>query len=237
MASWLDKRRKQESALLKPMFDKYIDPIIHFITLECKPIMGGIPWEHVSRDFCSVGSLLTMLQACLKPTSEGDKPETLSEGHYERLFIYCVCWSLGAMLPADDRPKFNAKLCELAKGNVPDMEPGDTLFEYYVNEDNTEWAPWVDRVPTWEYPKLEERPKFASLVIPTLDSVRLEYALNLVSSVDGSSLFVGGPGTAKTTTIKSFISSFDPDKMLNKPITFSSLTTPRVCFKPPWRAR
>uniref|UniRef100_A0A7S0KFC3 AAA+ ATPase domain-containing protein n=1 Tax=Micromonas pusilla TaxID=38833 RepID=A0A7S0KFC3_MICPS len=228
VASWLDKRRKQESALLKPMFDKYIDPIIHFITLECKPIMGGIPWEHVSRDFCSVGSLLTMLQACLKPTSEGDKPETLSEGHYERLFIYCVCWSLGAMLPADDRPKFNAKLCELAKGNVPDMEPGDTLFEYYVNEDNTEWAPWVDRVPTWEYPKLEERPKFASLVIPTLDSVRLEYALNLVSSVDGSSLFVGGPGTAKTTTIKSFISSFDPDKMLNKPITFSSLTTPGV---------
>ena len=228
VASWLDKRRKQESALLKPMFEKYIDPIIHFITLECKPIMGGIPWEHVSRDFCSVGSLLTMLQACLKPTSEGDKPETLSEGHYERLFIYCVCWSLGAMLPADDRPKFNAKLCELAKGNVPDMEPGDTLFEYYVNEDNTEWAPWVDRVPTWEYPKLEERPKFASLVIPTLDSVRLEYALNLVSSVDGSSLFVGGPGTAKTTTIKSFISSFDPDKMLNKPITFSSLTTPGV---------
>ena len=228
VASWLDKRRKQESALLKPMFDKYIDPIIHFITLECKPIMGGIPWEHVSRDFCSVGSLLTMLQACLKPTSEGDKPETLSEGHYERLFIYCVCWSLGAMLPADDRPKFNAKLCELAKGNVPDMESGDTLFEYYVNEDNTEWAPWVDRVPTWEYPKLEERPKFASLVIPTLDSVRLEFALNLVSSVDGSSLFVGGPGTAKTTTIKSFISSFDPNKMLNKPITFSSLTTPGV---------
>jgi dynein heavy chain len=132
------------------------------------------------------------------------------------------------MLPAEDRPKFNAKLCELAKGNVPDMEPGDTLFEYYVNEDNTEWAPWVDRVPTWEYPRLEEKPKFASLVIPTLDSVRLEYALNLVSSVDGSSLFVGGPGTAKTTTIKSFIGSFDPDKMLNKPITFSSLTTPGV---------
>ena len=228
VASWLDKRRKQESALLKPLFEKYIDPITHFIALECKPIMSGIPWEHVSRDFCSVGSLLTMLQACLKPSSEGDKPETLSEGHYERFFIYCICWSLGAMLPAEDRPKFNAKLCELAKGNVPDMEPGDTLFEYYVNEDNTEWAPWVDRVPTWEYPRLEEKPKFASLVIPTLDSVRLEYALNLVSSVDGSSLFVGGPGTAKTTTIKSFIGSFDPDKMLNKPITFSSLTTPGV---------
>ena len=228
VASWLDKRRKQESALLKPLFEKYIDPITHFIALECKPIMSGIPWEHVSRDFCSVGSLLTMLQACLKPSSEGDKPETLSEGHYERFFIYCICWSLGAMLPAEDRPKFNAKLCELAKGNVPDMEPGDTLFEYYVDEDNTEWAPWVDRVPTWQYPRLEEKPKFASLVIPTLDSVRLEYALNLVSSVDGSSLFVGGPGTAKTTTIKSFIGSFDPDEMLNKPITFSSLTTPGV---------
>jgi dynein heavy chain len=67
-----------------------------------------------------------------------------------------------------------------------------------------------------------------SQVIPTLDSVRLEHVLRLVSSVGKSSLFVGGPGTAKTTTIKSFMRSFDPEVMASRSITFSSLTTPSV---------
>jgi len=38
----------------------------------------------------------------------------------------------------------------------------------------SEWNVWSDKVPDWEYPVAEEKPKFAQLVIPTLDSVRLE---------------------------------------------------------------
>ena len=135
------------------------------------------------------------------------------------------------MLPLEDRLKFNAKVVELANGNVPhpwQNPETDTFFEYYVDEKTTEWNTWVDKVPTWDYPVQDEKPKFASLVIPTLDSVRLEHILHLVSSVGKSSLFVGGPGTAKTTTIKSFMGSFDPEVMASRAITFSSLTTPSV---------
>jgi dynein heavy chain len=64
-------------------------------------------------------------------------------------------------------------------------------------------------VPSWSYPSHEERPKFAQLVIPTLDSVRLERLVSLVYSVKGSSLLVGGPGTAKTATINQFLSGCD----------------------------
>jgi dynein heavy chain len=182
----------------------------------------------VSRDFCSVTSLLTLLNAVLLDAVNNS--EILSDGHYERLFIYCCCWSMGSMLPLEDRPKFNAKMVSLCGGNVPNwVDPGnDTFFEYFVNEENTEWNTWVDKVPDWEYPVADEKPKFSQLVIPTLDSVRLEHILHLVSSVGKSSLFVGGPGTAKTTTIKSFMESFDPEVMASKAITFSSLTTPNI---------
>ena len=229
VASWLDTRRKPETELLSPLFERYIDELAMMIKLECKPVMGGIPWEHVSRDFCSVTTLLTMLDACLLKCV--DNNEILSEHHYERIFIYCLCWSMGAMLPLEDRLKFNAKVVELANGNVPhpwQNPETDTFFEYYVDEKTTEWNTWVDKVPTWDYPVQDEKPKFASLVIPTLDSVRLEHILHLVSSVGKSSLFVGGPGTAKTTTIKSFMGSFDPEVMASRAITFSSLTTPSV---------
>ncbi len=37
---------------------------------------------------------------------------------------------------------------------------------------NGKWEHWRHHVPAWVYPKHEENPKFAQLVIPTLDSVR-----------------------------------------------------------------
>ena len=70
---------------------------------------------------------------------------------------------------------------------------------------------------------------------PEHDELLSKFALScnlrhysLVASVGKSSLFVGGPGTAKTTTIKSFMDSFDPEVMASKSITFSSLTTPNI---------
>ena len=52
-----------------------------------------------------------------------------------------------------------------------------------VSEDGETWQAWKERVPTWEYPRKAENPKFASLIIPTLDSVRLEKLLSIVYSV------------------------------------------------------
>ena len=117
VASWLATRKKPEAELLRPLFDKYVDAIIHTIRMECKPVMGGVPWEHVSRDFCSVTTLLTMLKAVLLPYEEQSEP--LSEGHYERLFLYSLTWSLGGMLNFNDRPKLNRALVALSEGNHP----------------------------------------------------------------------------------------------------------------------
>lgn len=83
-------------------------------------------------------------------------------------------------------------------------------------------------MPTWTYPKAEEKPKFAQLIIPTLDSVRFEKLLQLSYNVDKASLLVGGPGTAKTTAIMQFSGKFSPETVGSKVITFSSLTTPQI---------
>lgn len=48
----------------------------------------------------------------------------------------------------------------------------DTIFEYLVDDARGAWQHWASCVPQWTYPAAEERPKFAQLVIPTLDSVR-----------------------------------------------------------------
>ena len=43
-----------------------------------------------------------------------------------------------------------------------------------------------------------------------------------------ASLLVGGPGTAKTSTINQFLSRFSSEEMGSKIMTFSSLTTPAI---------
>jgi dynein heavy chain, axonemal len=93
------------------------------------------------------------------------------------------------------------------------------------------WQHWSDLVPHWAYPKQNEKPKFAQLTIPTLDSTRYDALLTLVASVNKSSLLVGGPGTAKTTVVNMFMSKFPVEEVASKVITFSSLTTPSIFQK------
>ena len=73
--------------------------------------------------------------------------------------------------------------------HVLQLAEGDTVYEYLVDEQSGQWQHWRERIPPWEYPSSTvERPKYAQLVIPTLDSVRYEHLLGLVHSVGKSSL-------------------------------------------------
>ena len=85
--------------------------------------------------------------------------------------------------PCSALPRDLLYLCVVKFCHLLQSEDGDTIFEYLVREDNAEWQHWRECVPSWKYPKEQERPKFAQLVIPTLDSVRYEKLLTLAYSV------------------------------------------------------
>ncbi len=72
------------------------------------------------------------------------------------------------------------------------MLDGDTLYEFLVDECTGLWQHWRERIPPWQYPAGVERPRFAQLVIPTLDSVRYEHLLGLVHSAGKATLVGAG---------------------------------------------
>ena len=217
--SWLETRSKSEADALRPCFDKYIDMCVDFIRLNFKQAM-------TNEVLCQVQTLLDILQACLISAVEHN--ETYSEGHYERIFLYALAWSIGGLLDSKDRVTFDGMIREKCD-NMPVKEmDGDTMYEYYVNEENTEWRHWNELLPTWDYPTDVENPKFGGLVIPTLDSIRYEALLDLNAKVKKSTLLIGVPGTAKTCTINQFIGKFPAEETKNKSITFSCLTTPQI---------
>lgn len=60
---------------------------------------------------CQINTLLTLLSGVLKPLAQSaGSSAPLAPDHYERLFLYCATWSLGGLLDAADRPRFDDAL-------------------------------------------------------------------------------------------------------------------------------
>ncbi|KAK9841874.1 hypothetical protein WJX81_008571 [Elliptochloris bilobata] len=223
-ASWLQRRRPAEAALLQPCFDKHVGKLLDFVRLNLKPVLHN---EAV----CQVGTLLTLLDGVLAKTGAAGTAPASDAGAaagMERVFLFCLAWSIGGLLDSKDRAAFDAELRTQTAALPKKADEGDTVFEYLVTENRGGWQPWRERVPSWKYPRAQARPKFAQLLIPTVDSARYEYLLTLVLSVQKASLLVGGPGTAKTSTINQLLSRFSSEEMGSKTMTFSSLTTPFI---------
>ena len=142
----------------------------------------------------------------------------------ERIFVYCLCWSVGALLEAEDRMKFDTWLRKQDDNKImPKVQEGETIYEYYVNATSGEWEQW--KPPQWTYPD-GDKLDFSNLLVPTMDSTRAQHVIRTIHRQKGPVLVVGAEGTAKTSTQLMFLAEQDPNTMLTKRINFSSATTP-----------
>ena len=67
--------------------------------------------------------------------------------------------------------------------------------------------------------------RFNDILVPTIDTVRTEWLLNLMHAVKRSTLLVGESGTSKTATALSFLRKLNPDIKVILGVNFSSRTT------------
>lgn len=60
----------------------------------------------------------------------------VSDKHLERLFVFGLMWSLGALLELEDRDKMEAFFREHSSNiDLPCTMEGETMFEYMVGTD------------------------------------------------------------------------------------------------------
>lgn len=82
---------------------------------------------------CFFYQAISILEGLIPKKEDGSN---VSASHLERLYIFCVMWSVGALLELDDR----AKMEEFTRANfeldLPPIAEGsqDTIFEFLVNE-------------------------------------------------------------------------------------------------------
>ncbi|PSN47670.1 Dynein heavy chain 8 [Blattella germanica] len=219
LEGWLLKRSQQESEVLRPLFDKIYEDVHQYLQARLHAKMTLLECMYIRQ--CT-----DILQGLLDTE---DEQKVYSEKHLERLFLFSVMWSIGAVLELEDRAKVEEfVLAHNSKLDWPRIQEGETIFEYAVNEDGL-WQHWSERVEQFIYPT-DSVPEYASILVPNVDNVRTAFLISNIAKQFKAVLLIGEQeqGTAKTVMIKGFMSRYDIDFHLSKSFNFSSASTPNM---------
>ncbi|KAH0806962.1 dynein heavy chain 10, axonemal-like [Histomonas meleagridis] len=228
---WLIQKNRPENTILKGLFERYVNSCVNFINGKVNDNLTSTPLETIIpiTSISMVKQLCSFLDALL-PEEEIKDTEIL-----ESLFIFSIIWSFGGTLTTESMIKFDQFIKKLSNwviidtpgkfakaGQLPGID-NTTLYEYEFNIQKQQWIPWNIKINDYEIPL---NIQFNQIIIPTIDTIRNQYILEkIVNKSNQPILFIGKSGTAKTSTIQNFLSSFDPNDYLTKTLNFSNCTT------------
>jgi dynein heavy chain, axonemal len=226
------REKKEERECLKRLFDKYIPQAIDLII---EGIFDGKQGEKLKMivfqsSLNMVAQLGYMLQSLLLPYE--NSKEAMDDTLIECVFLQALYWSLGAPLIEESRLIFDKQIKywsampsieekDFAKvGEIPTAQA--TLFEYFFDIDLKVWKTWKSLVPAYIH---DPAKKYNEILVPTIDTTRTDWLLNLMYSLKRPTLLVGESGTSKTATTLNFLRKLNVDINVVLNVNFSSRTT------------
>ncbi|XP_022423000.1 dynein heavy chain 7, axonemal [Delphinapterus leucas] len=249
MLSWINLLPPVISIIQKEfiigLFDRMVPISVEFIRKHTKELSP-------TSDTNLVRSLMNLIDCFMNDFADevkvGERNDRETYSLLEGIFLFSLIWSIGASCKDDDRLKFNKILRELMEGpiseitrnrfkllsgteqtssktlTVPFPEKG-TIYDYqFVTEGIGKWEPWVKKLA--EAPPIPKDVMFNEIIVPTLDTVRYSALMELLTTHQKPSIFVGPTGTGKSVYIINFLLN-QLSKDIYKPllINFSAQTT------------
>ncbi|VTJ89947.1 Hypothetical predicted protein, partial [Marmota monax] len=164
------------------------------------------------------------------------------------IFLFSLIWSVGASCSDNDRLKFDNILRELMRGPISELTQTkfkllsgteqtsskaltvpfpekETIYDYrFITEGIGRWEPWVKKLE--DAPPIPKDVMFNEIIVPTVDTIRYSALMDLLTTHQKPSIFVGPTGTGKSVYIINFLLNH-LNKEIYKPliINFSAQTT------------
>ena len=155
-----------------------------------------------------VVSLCNFLEVLVHPAqgfkgSDEEKRKLLSS-----VFAWAYTWGLGASLDERSKERFDDTVRDAFKGvHIP---PSFLVFDYFFDmKKDKSFKPWASKVPQFEFNK--DAPYF-ELLVPTADTYKFSYCLELLLSKEKPSFFTGFTGVGKSVVISKCLQTMQEEK-------------------------
>uniref|UniRef100_A0A8B7WHR9 Dynein heavy chain 7, axonemal-like n=1 Tax=Castor canadensis TaxID=51338 RepID=A0A8B7WHR9_CASCN len=215
MLSWINLLPASVSAIQKEfitgLFDRMVPVSVEFIRRHTKELCP-------TSDTNLVRSLMNLIDCFMDDFADEAKQKDRNDRE-----IYSLLEGSGGSYKDDDRLKFSKILRELMEGQISDLtrnkfklqsgteqisakkltvpfpEKG-TIYDYqFVSEGIGKWEPWVKKLG--DTPPIPKDVLFNEIIVPTLDTIRYSALMNLLTTHQKPSIFVGPTGTGKSVYI------------------------------------
>ncbi|XP_059616596.1 dynein axonemal heavy chain 8-like [Phlebotomus argentipes] len=216
--SWVERTSKNIAKHVKYCFNDYFEDLLAFVTTRLSPKMKITENGYVKQ-------CVDILDSLTKAGSNFEDRNVI-----QRLTLYAMIWSLGALLDANDRKRFQ-QFIKSQDTNLPwpKITGDQSFFDFFVNSIG-EWTHWETNMPESIQLK-EENFRFTRMIVPNVESVQLTYLLQRLWKEKRPVLMIGEQGTGKTITVQQLMEKFDSEENVTKTLNFSSLTTPDMFQK------
>ncbi|CAH8607094.1 unnamed protein product [Heterobilharzia americana] len=205
MKSIEDKLVPHVVQYIMDLFEKYVDPFLHFVITKCSAIIPQVPIARVQTT-CKLLEVLLTHPGC--PPMNRDK--TKLNPILAMSFVFALLWGLaGNVIDA------NWDACDAFIRNLFD-DLGDArlpqhadLWSCYVDMDTRRMDSWDKMLGTFIYDK---KIPFFDMIVPTVDTVRYGYMLEKLLAANQSVLFTGLTGVGKSVVVRGTLNNIAQSK-------------------------
>ncbi|GBG28853.1 Dynein heavy chain 5, axonemal [Hondaea fermentalgiana] len=235
LESWIAQQQEAHRPILRDLFARWVGNCDLFAAFS-RLFVSTLPRTRVSL----ITSTFQLMEKLIAQAKLSDSPSD-AEQELERILLFSLTWTFGALVDAADRSKFDQLLRSVAGETSSEALPAranndDSCFNYRLALPETSWEPWEE--PAWK-PRGGEshlsrfRRDFANLRIPTSETLRATFVLKQMHARRKPLLLVGDCGTGKSTLARMFADSMQEEddqqsRQVFKAIKLSFSTTPRV---------
>ncbi|XP_019508320.1 PREDICTED: dynein heavy chain 12, axonemal [Hipposideros armiger] len=235
VSSWLNSlkgplQEPDHQALLRGLFDWLIQPTLKLRKKKCKEL---IP----TSDSNVVVSLTRLFEALLCDVVENDPTSKHIRVWIMACFMFSLIWSIGGSCDTDGRLVFDSFLRLIILGNennpVPEsvgkwechFDEKGLVYDYmYELKNRGRWVHWTELIKSTNLGN--KRVKIQDIIVPTMDTIRYTFLMNLSITYAKPLLFVGPTGTGKSVYVKDkLMNHLEKDKYFPFYVNFSARTS------------
>jgi dynein heavy chain len=239
ITAWVDKKITDQ---LHDIFQYMSNVCVEFTRQNCKFPVPTHPNFHVANTLKVFDSFVRPWKAKAED-EEHDVPKD-AETICLNAIVFAFVWGYGGQIHENDREKFDIFLQDLIAGEnciekykIMDIDPEmeiktfktklgtefTSLFDMSFDSTDIKWVNWLKTIPAYEVPGLI---KYSEVIVPTVDSIRVNAMVNRMLMNKSHILLCGPTGTGKSISVMNEMTTkFENDNYTYVSLAFSAQTT------------